>query len=220
MTIYVATGIKIFRQRALMRSFSPSKRFSAFRDSSIIKPNETGPYKAENSIVVTTQIKYDIQPHGISSRCESPDGEYESMSSYSSTRNLSSPTEAEDPNPIPSEPTSPIRQNWQSGLPIDSQRFSQRVSNYDNNGYRATAFAAVPPGDRATYPVRSSLPSSRPSKTQLRPETQTRTRPTEGNAAAYAYLKVAFLMFVALIVVWVPSTCKSGHYFYSTMVYL
>jgi hypothetical protein len=219
MSIYFATGIKIFRQRALMRSFSPSKRLSALRDSGIITKSDSDPFMAENSIVVTTQIKYDIHPHGTNSRCETPDGEHESMSSYSSTRNLSSPIHAERPSPTPSEPTSPIRQNWQNSLPIDSRRSSHQIGKYENNGYRATAFATLSSGDMAPFPVRSPPPSPRQPKMQPRPETQIRTRPTEGNnAAAYAYLKVAFLMFVALFVVWVPSTCKSSHHSSYSMI--
>lgn len=212
MSIYFATGIKIFRQRALMRSFSPSKRLSALRDSSIATKSNADPFKAENTIVVTTQIKYDIHPQETTPRCETPDGEHESMSSYSSTRNLSGQNHVERSSPTLSEPTSPIRQNWQNGLPVDSRRSSHRVSKYENNGYRATAFATLPSGDMTPFPVRSPPPSPRRPRMQSRPETQIRTRPTEGNAAAYAYLKVAFLMFVALFVVWVPSTCKFIHY--------
>jgi hypothetical protein len=205
MSIYFATGIKIFKQRSLMRSFSSPKRISTLCDSGTIRKIEPDPFTVDNSIVVTTQIKYDVQPQGINSRSETPEGEYETPSSYSSTKNLSGPSRVEDLNPVQSSPT---RQNWQNGLPVDVRGNSQRLSRYENNGYTATAFATLPSGDMATFSVRTPPSSPRPRKTQTRPPTRTVIRPTEGNAAAYAYLKVAFLMFVALFVVWVPSTGK------------
>ena len=68
------------------------------------------------------------------------------------------------------------------------------------NGYRATVIATTPLAEAPEMPT--TLSTSRPVR-----------RTAEGHAAAMAYFQVAFLMFLALFVVWLPSSVNRMYQF-------
>lgn len=191
LTIYIVTGLRIIKKRSELRSFSRLSReipiasnLDAAEESHSIR---SSPVSGNKNIIVTTQIKYDVQQDQ-STLCESHDGDNHSINS--STRIISNPkARVEEAITMPPA-TAPAAISYNLG------RGSNESSSIDNaqNGYRATAFAANPASESPML-RRDSIHTGRH-----------RGRVADGNAAAMAYFNVAFLMFVALFVVWVPST--------------
>lgn len=201
--IYIVTGIKIFKKRALLRSFSRQSMQPKARGQSDVEENPTNPFTALNNIVVTTQIKYDIQEHDAASRCETPEGDQASVSSFSSTHNISpkSKLSRESSTPCATAPAVRMHQGYRRS---ESSDHPHQHGGSARNGYRATAFATNTTGtEPEMLHLRSSVAHA-PARARNN---------TEGNAAAMAYLKVAFLMFIALFVVWVPSTINRLYQF-------
>ncbi|CAO2657270.1 Nn.00g033960.m01.CDS01 [Neocucurbitaria sp. VM-36] len=198
LTIYIVTGIRIFQKRALLRSFSRQSFQPAAENANEGEEDPSKPLSAGNNIIVTTQIKYDIQQdqQDAISRCVSPGGDEESISSFSSTRNLSGHNTAQQSSPP--LPTAPVIRTHH----IHRKSAEAEPSGNEQSGYRATAFAA----NTTTESVMARPGSSRVGR-------PSRARTAEGNAAAIAYLKVAFLMFLALFVVWLPSSVNRVYQF-------
>lgn len=196
MGIYVTVGIRIFKKRALLRAFTrrstplPTSRFSdAVPDAS------TNPWAATNKILVTTQIKYDVQEQNVSPKDAASEGDQASMSSYSSTRNLSGSPKVERPSSSISPTPLTFKEVHEHRNTSDTR---EQHGSAGRGDYRATAFATDSARD---FPPR-----------QVRADSHVRTnKSAEGNAAAMAYLKVAFLFFLALFVVWVSSIISRSH---------
>ncbi|KAJ4357327.1 uncharacterized protein N0V89_001902 [Didymosphaeria variabile] len=108
-----------------------------------------------------------------------------SRASFSSTKELSVPADVSTLPP--------------SSGPFDLMKGTTRREDSPRTGYNATAFATIQVPDRKVKNSQSFSSSQR--NTHKR-----RTTALEGNAAAWSYFKVAFLMFAALFIVWVPST--------------
>ena len=187
------TGMKILKQRALLRHFMRQPKKTTGRRSSTVVEETMPSFSApEKSIRVTTitQIHHDLNQRERESERASMEIDRESLSSYSSTKNLSTVKEEfSDATRVPRLSRDPKR---------SMDRESSHLEMEDAvTGYRATAFASIISAEPATI-------TSRPSSV-IATRQGHRARSAVGNAAALAYLKVAFLMFIALFVVWVPS---------------
>lgn len=146
-----------------------------------------GNIKVETELKVETHSPLDHELEMASHICGN-----ESRSSFNSTKQLSHPIEA------PSAPRF-SRVNWEAGAPQATTEPISRSDDGVRSGYQATAFSTNQSGSAEANPPRStSLSHHNPNRR--------RTAAMEGNAAAWGYFKVAFLMFAALIIVWVPST--------------
>lgn len=177
MCIYVATGRQIFKKRAELRSFSKIP-------DQEIGTTLTNPFTAIDfrNIKVETEMKVETTYKTTSIDQDSLAAYPPSRGSFSSTKELSGPADA-----------SP------SSLPFDNMKASTRREEGLRTGYKATAFAT------SQAPGLGAKNSQSFSTTQHNPNRR-RTAAMEGNAAAWGYFKVAFLMFAALFIVWVPST--------------
>lgn len=207
MAIYIATGIKIIRRGALLRFFvNESQQRSCHRDSSIAVETDAGPIAfGRKNIIVTTQIEHDVHHHDLGSRCASSEGDHASLSSYSSTNILSKSCQREEIEARCSDQI-PMSRTSRELEPSPSTRGPPCIHGEDpRTGYRATIFATNHPEEYATLPPR---PLSFATHHQC-----PHVKKAAGNEAALAYLKVAFLMFVALIVVWVPSSVNRLYQF-------
>ncbi|KAL6705891.1 hypothetical protein ACN47E_006351 [Coniothyrium glycines] len=201
LAIYIVTGIRIFRKRALLRSFSrQSLQPNAARRADF--PHTESSYVTTNKIVVTTQIKYDVTEQQSATALAMSDADQASISSYSSNKNLSPKHKHHTNGSLQCTDTAQRTQREHHCVGISE--YSKQHGGISNGGYSATAFAANDTGGLGL-----AIPTPRSSAGQP----LTRTRNTEGNAAALAYLKVAFLMFLALFVVWVPSTVNRLYQF-------
>jgi hypothetical protein len=204
MAIYIATGIKIVRKGALLRFFAnESQQGSRNRDSAavetIVKPFSTG-----KQIIVTTQIEHDVHHH-TGSRLSSSDDDRASLSSYSSTKNLSRSNRREEIEVVTSDQSRTARMSREL-KPSDALRGSPHHHDSDSKtSYRATVYAT---NDAVESPALPPRPASSATHHQ-----NSHIKRAAGNEAAVAYLKVAFLMFVALIVVWVPSSVNRLYQF-------
>jgi hypothetical protein len=198
MTIYVATGIKIFRKGALLRYFlHESQQTSGHRDSSLMDEVVSHPFAAGKNIVVTTKIQHDTRPQESDLQCASYEVDQASISSYSSMNVLSKPRHREEVEVTPTDQR--LSRFSRDFGPSTANRNGPHSHNEDTMaGYIATVSAAKKSEDSSTLPPRSSSAA-----TQYR---NSHIKKAVGNEAALAYLKVAFLMFIALFVVWVPSS--------------
>lgn len=200
LTIYVATGLKIYNKGALLRRLrKQSDEANGQRDSII-----TGDVRCESpdineGIRVTTQIHHEVQQH----RTSSVD-DLVSVSSYSSTRNLSNTSPREGTEAASPESIQRAHLSCDHNASMDLRDRSDINTRNTQTGYEATAFAFNQSKD---FAVASRRPTSAATHHPVRP------KPTIGNAAAWAYLRVAFLMFMALFVVWVPSTINRLYQF-------
>lgn len=184
-TIYIITGHNIFRQRNALRSFAqdPPSQVTVI-ENPFTADNSTNIEKITKIEVVTEKIQPDIIT-------ASSDDANESRSSFSSTRNLS--TEAHTQNTGTGAPNRFPRPHWPYPTKTTSNTPQQNMSRTVaiSGGHNADVEAEALPIAPAT-----------PRVTQVRRHDAAR----DANRAAWGYAKVAFLMFVALFIVWVPST--------------
>jgi hypothetical protein len=197
MAIYIATGIKIVRRGALLRFFVNGSQQRS-QDSTVPEETVTNAFASGKNIIVTTQIEHDVHHHDLGSRWALTEGDHASLSSYSSTNNLSRPCQREE---IETRCVDQIRMSRTSRelKPSPGIRGSPYLLDEDARaGYRATVFATNHAGESAPLPPRPCSSATYHQNPHI--------KRAAGNEAALAYLKVAFLMFIALIVVWVPSS--------------
>ncbi|KAI4936025.1 hypothetical protein J4E85_001353 [Alternaria conjuncta] len=198
--IYIITGYRIWRKRAELRSVSRSSHQYLARNSFTAATENTTPHPfvGANNIVVTTQIKCDVQPEDAISRCVSPEPDQSSINSFSSTRLLS--TSKHDDTATEALPASDAARTSRIQIEdVEAQRHPHNGTR-GRNGYRATVIATSP---AETSAIPTTLLTTRP----------VAKRTAEGHAAAMAYFQVAFLMFVALLVVWLPSSINRMYQF-------
>jgi hypothetical protein len=164
-TIYTVTGSRILKKRSELRSVSRnSHQPSAMRNIDPFARN----------IVVTTQIKCEVQSHDTNSRCVSPEADADSIGSFSSTRMLSEAYEVDDLNEETRVAVPPIRTPKVRLEDVEAQHIPHE-NRQRCNGYRATVIATnTVPLERIGVPT--TLSSSRPAI----------KRTAEGHAAAIA----------------------------------
>jgi hypothetical protein len=205
LTIYIATGIKIFRKGALLRNFAnESHQKSQNQDPAAAEETTANPFGAGKNIIVTTEIQHDVHDHSVDSLRGSYDDDVTSLTSYSSTNNLSTARPREEAGATVDQGR-PSRFSYDMKSSTDTQKTLHQHNEGANRGYRATVSATSQCGEPTTLPPKSSPATARPRGSRL--------KRAVGNEAALAYLKVAFLMFVALIVVWVPSSVNRLYQF-------
>lgn len=197
LTMYVATGIKIYQKGAGMRFFmSDSQHTTGHRDSAVFEEATSRPFAAGKSIVVTTQIQHDVQQHEHDTQSGPGEIDDVSLSSYSSTKNLSKFGQHEEIESSPRDLRVGLTSRDAIGPTPDRSDISLQAG-----ACKATAFATSDFEDPEALQVR---PAS-----AVVHQRNAHARKAMLNDAALAYLKVAFLMFIALFVVWVcKSLCK------------
>jgi hypothetical protein len=190
--IYICTGRRIFKKRAILRSFSrrsPTEPVPVIKNPFIDVAAKTIHVQNDIHIHVTTRPS-NLSAYGPT--VESPTFASVSRTSFSSTNNLSNAIEP----PMPVLPTArSSRADWTNSTTILAENERPEVTK---SSYRATVSAT-----NAVSDLEAALPSA--STTQSLPYVR-RTVAMEGNTGAWGYFKVAFLMFAALFIVWVPST--------------
>ncbi|CAN9173900.1 unnamed protein product [Alternaria alternata] len=201
-SIYIVTGYRIWRKRVELRSVSRGSKQFLRRDSltAPIHDAARGSLLGMNNIMVTTQIKCDVQTNDTISRAVSPELDQNFISSFASIRLLSKPSRMDDLATESSSAPIPIYTPSFQIEDIEAQRILHQ-GTAGRNGYRATVVAASPTAGTAT--ASTTLCKSRPAT----------KRTAEGHAAAMAYFQVAFLMFLALFVVWLPSSINRMYQF-------
>ncbi|KAF2691619.1 hypothetical protein K458DRAFT_286597 [Lentithecium fluviatile CBS 122367] len=191
--IYVVTGRQIFKKRSELRSFS--RKAAVDMDEEMI----ANPFTAADirKIKVQTEMEVTHSPLEQDSEAAFPPSGNESRSSFSSTNHLSNAAEA----PATNVPTTRrfSRVNWEANPAQDYPGPMPQREDGARTGYRATAFSTNKTKGMVTVTPRS-VSISHPNPLRRRHAAM------EGNAAAWGYFKVAFLMFAALFIVWVPST--------------
>jgi hypothetical protein len=199
MTIYSITGYRILKKRHELRSVSRnSYQPSAMRKLCAIRGDTSNPFIVANNIVVTTQIQCDVQVQDTVSRCVSPEVDVESISSFSSTRMLSTTSHGLNQELQGATLTTRIPKVKLEDAEAQNTLHGGRTRRH---GYQATVTATSIVPEPIAYPT--VLSASRPNP----------KRTAEGYAAALAYFQVAFLMFLALIVVWLPSSTNRMYQF-------
>jgi hypothetical protein len=195
--MYIATGIKIYKKGAGMRFFmGDSQHTSDHRESTVIDEPTDNPFAVKKSIVVTTQIQHDVQQHDHIFRNVSYEGDEASVSSYSSTKNLSRAIPREEIEAPSANDSRTHRNSRDLKMSVESRNNAPLHTDVvSNTGYQATAFATKPFDELATKPPRPSSAATH--------HRSVHAKRAVLNDAALAYLKVAFLMFIALFVVWV-----------------
>jgi hypothetical protein len=199
--IYAATGIKIIRKGAPLRNFVNESQQRSQNQETTVSRSATG-----KDILVTTEIRRDVYDHSVNSQRASHDaGDVVSVSSCPSTDNPSTagPLEQVSVMPCParrSQCTDDVKPS------TDTQKTQRQHNGRAKRGYKATVSATSQCGEPTPLPPN-------PSSIQARPQ-GSRIKRVKGNEAAMAYLKVSFLMFLALIVVWVPSSVNRGYQFF------
>ncbi|KAH7406187.1 G protein coupled receptor family protein [Phaeosphaeria sp. MPI-PUGE-AT-0046c] len=202
LTIYVATGIKIVRKGALLRYFESQQR-SGNRDSMLPEENSASPFAAGKNIVVTTQIEHEVQEHDVESRYAPYGDDSTSLSSYSSTQHLSKAHPREE---VDVHSPDQIRASRASrDLKVPAHTTLRQYEEEVESGYKATICTTRAPLEASTLPPRPTSAATNRRHSHI--------KKAAGNEAALAYLKVAFLMFLALIVVWVPSSVNRLYQF-------
>ncbi|KAH8726832.1 hypothetical protein GQ44DRAFT_758395 [Phaeosphaeriaceae sp. PMI808] len=207
MTIYIATGIKIFRKGAHLRFFlKESQHASENRDSVLTVEAAGNPFAAGKNIIVTTQIQHDVQRQHRDSGCNPYEADQGSLNSYSSTHNLSNVNPHEETDVISSDNNRESRVSRDLRPSTDTRSAApHQGEGQAKTGYKATAFATSSVGESIMLPLRPSSDATHHRGSHI--------KKAAGNDAALAYLKVAFLMFIALFVVWVPSTVNRLYQF-------
>lgn len=194
--IYVITGKDIFKQRAALRAFS--------QNPLIPLPIIENPFTAPNlaSVIKVTEIRVTsetIRPASPDMITRSPSSENNSRSSFSSTRKLSSRGPLTNQNSF-EYPRYEKPANWPYKAHITSNKF--RIHD-QNPSTECTTTVTV------GSPVQVTEDDCELRKTSSAGQAGVRRRNNaamDANTAAWGYAKVAMLMFVALFIVWVPST--------------
>ncbi|EUC47845.1 hypothetical protein COCMIDRAFT_34586 [Bipolaris oryzae ATCC 44560] len=201
-TIYSVTGYRIWQKQVELRFFSrDSNQFVTVRDVSDERENVGDISSGRNNIVVTTQIECDIQQQGDMFRSVSPDPDCISINSFSSTQRLS---RIRGPDELVSRPLHDASQTRISRLLLEDVEAQLNFHHPppSRNNYIATIITTSPP----------LRPMNRPPTAMSKPLPAAKRTP-EGHAAAMAYFYVAFLMFLALFVVWLPSSINRMYQF-------
>lgn len=193
--IYVVTGKDIFKQRAALRAFS--------KNPSIPLPVIENPFTAANLTAVTkvTEIRVTsetIRPASPDMINKSPASENDSRSSFSSTRKLSSQ------GPLTNQNTSKYSRfekpaNWPYQAHITADK--SHIHDQDPSTQCTTTVTVGTPAQVTEDEYKLRKTSSTGQAVARR-----RNAAMDANTAAWGYAKVAMLMFVALFIVWVPST--------------
>ncbi|EMD65419.1 hypothetical protein COCSADRAFT_25062 [Bipolaris sorokiniana ND90Pr] len=146
-------------------------------------------------------IECDIQHQGDRFRSVSPDPDCISINSFSSTQRLSRIRRPDELISGPLHDASPTRISRLLIEDVEAQLHFHHTPP-SRSSYRATMIATSPPPEPMdVLPTAISKP---------RPAAK---RTLDGHAAAMAYLYVAFLMFLALFVVWLPSSINRMYQF-------
>ena len=186
---------------------SNSQHTTGQRDSAVVEQAMVNPFAGGKSIIVTTQIEHDIHHQDHGPRCVSYDGDQASLSSYSSTKNLSRASHREDAEATSSDELRVSRISHDFSPSMDPRSGAHLHTEEETKlGYKATAFATKQFDGSATLSPRPASAATHHRGSHI--------KRAVGNEVAVAYLKVAFLMFVALFVVWVPSTCNRLYQFF------
>ncbi|KAF3045525.1 hypothetical protein E8E12_009153 [Didymella heteroderae] len=196
MSIHIWVGRKIYRAKMEMRKCrkESEQRFVQ------VSPGTLGdPFvDLKDQITVTTNISH---ADGSWSRSATPSNDITWLTPALSPRSPASQTMRPSDRPRSSTPTSPTTPGRHGLLvPLNPNSPVRHHNPLLIGKYRATAYAApLASGDFATLPS-PQVPVFRPAEHAAHVQRRRET------AEAFRYFKSALLLFVALVVVWVPSS--------------
>ncbi|KAK7556679.1 hypothetical protein IWX50DRAFT_653213 [Phyllosticta citricarpa] len=199
--IYASTGKVICRQRSALR---------AFADNSNPAPIIENPFTTINSNVVTRVTEIQVTSESIQDSAEGDRSEAGSRSSFNSTRDIgdAAASVARPEQPLTRTPTTGSwKERWNANQNKPSNGQAENVASSssktpwitETEQFRASISAGRPPPPDLLL----DLEGNRPNTGAARKNSLARI---QANRAAWGYAKVSFLMFVALFIVWVPST--------------
>ncbi|KAF2632643.1 hypothetical protein BU25DRAFT_79576 [Macroventuria anomochaeta] len=201
MSIHICVGFKVYKVKVELRKMvEESRRSSAQMSSGVL---EDPFYTPKDTIVVTTKIERDIHAGDFMSRPATPGANQSWLTPPPSPRKSTTPppTDASDTTRSPT-PCCPSKSPGRYSLlvPLNPNSPHRHSKPLLIGRYRATAYSApLASGDFATLPS-PQVPVFQPT------EHAAHLKRRRENAAAFAYFRVALLLFVALVVVWVPSS--------------
>ncbi|KAF4541843.1 G-protein coupled receptor [Lasiodiplodia theobromae] len=196
--IYGYTGRVIFKQRKALRAFSRSN------DQSASFPQIKNPFTA-NAVTAITEVVVTSEAIQSEDHLRPRDIEADARSSFSSTRKLSGTTagqstyrnnsEPSDNQPFQYEPNSAV---WPYSNAVSGGKGDPK------NVFSTSVSAGAPMPAELLLDFEGPRPTSSGNANRKGGGGGSGNR--HASDAAWGYAKVAFLMFVALFVVWIPST--------------
>ncbi|KAL1645226.1 hypothetical protein SLS58_003933 [Diplodia intermedia] len=192
--IYCYTGRVIFKQRKALRAFSRSNEHSL--------PQIRNPFNTPNAVTAVTEVIVTSESIRSEDDLRTVDVEADARSSYSSTRTLSGTTVGHRNNSEPSD-----------NHPFQRYEPDNAVWPYSNavsggNGDPKNLFStSVSAGAPVPAELLIDFDGPRPTSSS-NGNRKTGSGGRHANDAAMGYAKVAFLMFLALFFVWIPSTAN------------
>jgi hypothetical protein len=193
LAIHIYTGYTIFQRRRSLLYFSEK----SMGEPAPAAPVIANPFNAPmTGIERTTEISVRYTTDSVDSQSTVVDPRcHDSRSSFSSSRNLSGTDHETAPHATVNSESFRSQQNDRVRSAHGETLRDDQQDAVPTPHYKAAITAHNKPD---TDPTRSSSVTYNPN---LR-----RNASLEGNRAAWSYFKVAFLMFAALFIVWVPST--------------
>ncbi|KAK8160533.1 hypothetical protein IWX90DRAFT_270465 [Phyllosticta citrichinensis] len=199
--IYASTGKVICRQRNALQAFAENSNHA---------PVIENPFTAVNSNGVTRVTEIQVTSESIQDPAEGDRSGAGSRSSFTSTRDL-----GDAANPI-ARPEHALTRTPTTGSWKERWDANQNTSS-NGQAENAPGSTSKAPWITETEQFRASISAGRPLPRDLllhleghRPNNGAARKNSlarvQANRAAWSYAKVSFLMFLALFIVWVPST--------------
>ncbi|KAF2756345.1 family A G protein-coupled receptor-like protein [Pseudovirgaria hyperparasitica] len=200
-TIYLVTGKDIFKQRAALRAFSKDQPRPPM-------PIPVNPFMSEGLAVrkvTEIQITHEtIRPQSPDYQAKSLESEDGTRSSFASTRKLS-----HKPTHNLTNGTSPFTRLANDPWPY-TEGATGELPGENNPNFSTTVTAGRSPQqtetERQEEDTQPTKREARVAKRELKAHRKKSAAARHANSAAWGYAKVSMLMFLALFVVWVPST--------------
>ncbi|OJD36947.1 g-protein coupled receptor [Diplodia corticola] len=193
-SIYCYTGRVIFKQRKALRAFSRSNE-QPF-------PQIKNPFNITNAVTAVTEVVVTSEAIRSEDNLRTGDVEADARSSYSSTRKLSGTTAGQSTHRNNSEPgDNPPFHRYEPDSAVWPYSNAVSGGNADPKNVFSTSVSAGAP-----VPAELLLDFEGPRPTSSGNGNRKGSGGRHANDAAWGYAKVAFLMFLALFVVWIPST--------------
>lgn len=206
LTIYIITGKDIFRQRKLLRSFSAAHH--------VPMPQIHNPFTVNNPVTVrkVTEIRVTSQPMSdiaLAQASETAEGKLlpAVKTSICSRRQRTVPT----PLDLGKGETLATGDQMSPSPSPSSQRSLNEDLESFNHWPSVECTASVSTGEQQSMAYNSSNPTTGMTRTMREHNAAMRA-----NTAVWGYAKVAMLMFVAMLVIWVSSLC---HYQFERSLY-
>jgi len=196
MSIHIRVGLTIYKTKKDMRKIMEESRRAAAVAPAGLEVSQHPSYSPRTSILVTTDVSH-------RSLTVTPQSSQNSLTSFFSSRSVAAAHPSGTSNTAESltprsSTASPGR--FQPLIPLNPNS-PRRLRNPNAIGrYRATAYAAPLAGGLVATLPSPHIPIFQPA------EHAAHLQRRKDAADMYSYFKVSLLLFVALVVVWVPSS--------------